>query len=347
MKRFYKSMILMAGVALVMPVMAQEETTERVVPVKRPLVEEYTGLWCSFCPRGFVALEEMAEEYGEKFIAISYHYNDEMHAKNLAGGFPATVQNYPMGDIDRTGLFDPGYFKDSYPNHLAKPTNADVQVSAVWTNENENEIAVTSTVTFTEDIPNNTYRIAHILVADGLYNDKWLQNNAFAGDWNKDLTGKWWDIFCKGDQYVKGLTFNFVCVYSDATKGQPNSVPQDVKAYEPFTYTSTIQTSKVLSIYNKALVALYGDFAKTRVVSALINQNTGEVVNCNISPYLGSLDNGNEDTTGVNAAVSPEIIKTEYYGLNGLKVSEPRDGLYIKVLTLKDGSRKVSKEILK
>lgn len=31
------------------------------IPVNRPLVEEYTGLWCGWCPRGYVALETMKE----------------------------------------------------------------------------------------------------------------------------------------------------------------------------------------------------------------------------------------------------------------------------------------------
>ena len=29
------------------------------MPVNRPLVEEFTGLRCGYCPRGYVAMEEM------------------------------------------------------------------------------------------------------------------------------------------------------------------------------------------------------------------------------------------------------------------------------------------------
>ena len=32
------------------------------LPRHRSLLEEYTGLWCGWCPRGFVALELLKEQ---------------------------------------------------------------------------------------------------------------------------------------------------------------------------------------------------------------------------------------------------------------------------------------------
>lgn len=37
------------------------------VPVNRPLVEEYTGMWCGYCPVGYIALETMRKEFGGSF----------------------------------------------------------------------------------------------------------------------------------------------------------------------------------------------------------------------------------------------------------------------------------------
>ncbi|MCH5346763.1 MAG: hypothetical protein J1E63_06610, partial [Muribaculaceae bacterium] len=48
------------------------------VVTRRPLVEEYTGLWCGWCPRGYVAMEDMSAAYGHEFVGLAYHNGDEM-----------------------------------------------------------------------------------------------------------------------------------------------------------------------------------------------------------------------------------------------------------------------------
>jgi len=47
-------------------------------PQKRVVIEESTGTWCGFCPRGYVAMEYMREHYPESFIGIAVHNNDPM-----------------------------------------------------------------------------------------------------------------------------------------------------------------------------------------------------------------------------------------------------------------------------
>lgn len=314
-------------------------------PVKRPLVEEYTGLWCSFCPRGFVALEEMYEQYGEDFIAISYHYNDRIQAANLGGeGFPSRVTSYPGADVDRTLVMDPGNLYTYYPKMLAKSTNAEVEVEAKWTDASESVIEVTSTVTFIEDIDEADYKMTHILVVDELSNPAWGQMNAFSGYSADNYPGKWWDIFINGGAYVWNLDYNFVAAYSEKVKGVAGSVPSKIEAYEPVTYTSTIPTSKVLDTSGNEFVRENGGFYKARVISALIDGKSGEVVNCNKSPYLGSyFDNKGSGLEEVSAA---SIRETIYYDLNGMKVSNPSHGLYIKEDIFTDGRKKTSKIIL-
>ena len=78
---------------------ATEGTAEiyAFLPVNRPLVEEYTGLWCGFCPRGYMALEMMKELKGNLFIAAAYHNGDPMSwdgkTPNYVSGFPAAYIN--------------------------------------------------------------------------------------------------------------------------------------------------------------------------------------------------------------------------------------------------------------
>lgn len=352
MKRyFYISALIAAGLTAPAEAIAQEEDNVEepsvVLPVKRPLVEEYTGLWCSFCPRGFVALEEMAEQYGEDFVTISYHDNDAMAAQNLKDRFPSRVNAYPGASIDRVSVFDPSLLKNAYPRYLAMETNASVEVTLFWADEAHSSLQATTEVTFIEDIENADYKIAHILVADGLSNPSWRQSNAYTNSMDASLTGEWWDLFTKGGNYVEGLTFNFVAVYSDGTKGIPGSVPTSITAGEPIVYSSLVEPAKIVNLLNDEYVANYGSLDKLRMVSVLIDGATGQVVNSHVSNYLGSEPDDVEipEPSRVNSINAPELSETYYIDFSGCRVANPEKGVYIKVENFSDGSRRASKII--
>lgn len=101
----------------------------RVYPflsVNRPLVEEYTGLWCGYCPRGYVALETMKELYPDRFVGIAYHSGDDMGS---GVEFPTYPDGFPAGFINRNyvlvtdRLSDPSWKQANYyaPEEGAEP----------------------------------------------------------------------------------------------------------------------------------------------------------------------------------------------------------------------------------
>ena len=40
---------------------------------RRTVMEEYTGTWCSACPRGFAGIARLKQMYPDDFIAVSVH----------------------------------------------------------------------------------------------------------------------------------------------------------------------------------------------------------------------------------------------------------------------------------
>lgn len=42
-------------------------------PVKRAVMEEFTGLGCGFCVRGIVGIKKCEDTFGDRFIAIARH----------------------------------------------------------------------------------------------------------------------------------------------------------------------------------------------------------------------------------------------------------------------------------
>ena len=78
------------------------------VPKHRVLLEEYTGLWCGWCPRGFVALEKLASLYPDDYVLVSYHNGDDMEIM-ASSDFPSNVAGFPSAYIERKTEVDPYY----------------------------------------------------------------------------------------------------------------------------------------------------------------------------------------------------------------------------------------------
>src|SRR5690606_3779711 len=68
------------------------------------LIEEGTGTWCQWCPRGAVAMEYMYNNYSDKFVGIAVHegipqWPDPMEVTAYASG--SNFSGYPSMHIDR------------------------------------------------------------------------------------------------------------------------------------------------------------------------------------------------------------------------------------------------------
>ena len=84
---------------------AENQLTQQVcifdkLPKHRALLEEYTGTWCGYCPRGYVGLAAMNRLYPDDFIALSYH-NSESERKPdpmevMPGSdYPSNISGFP------------------------------------------------------------------------------------------------------------------------------------------------------------------------------------------------------------------------------------------------------------
>lgn len=310
------------------------------IPVNRPLFEEYTGLWCGWCPRGFVALEVMKERYPETFIGIAYHSGDAMTCldeyPNDSGG------SLPMSFINRSVKTDPGDIYDLWPAHRTNVPEAGIDVQIQWADDAKTQLCATSSVRFMEDHENADYRISYILVGDGLENDKWAQSNSYSGaDPARYPTmndNKWGRIFLSGKSKIPGLTFNDVALSASGYEGVANSIPESVKAGEVYSHTHVFNVSDV---YNASGESIINAPDKLRVVAVVTEHAKNRVVNCNTSlhadgsPLVGLTELKAEDK---------ELRESIYFDLTGRSISEPEKGMYIRVDVYTDGSRKALKQ---
>ncbi len=155
-------------------------------PGKRIVVEEATGTWCQWCPRGAVFLERMKEMYGDLFIGIAVHNGDPMtvseHDSYVTsrpgfGGFPGIFYNRSFA----TGIPNIGSMENPFLNDIQSAPDATAEIGATY-DDSSREMIVETTVNFINDIDDDVH-VNFILIEDGVRGTEsgYAQSNAYAG----------------------------------------------------------------------------------------------------------------------------------------------------------------------
>ncbi len=306
------------------------------IPKHRALLEEYTGTWCGWCVRGYVALENLAKLYPDDYVLVSYHNGDPMEilCRNTDLGvneFPSDFEGYPSAMVDRVIAVDPyyGYSSDygKEPLTVTKPLSelsklfghADIQLEARL-NESLSAVDVNTTVTFPYSDSDVNYGLEYVLVADGLTGQgrEWAQSNYYSG--NLDLDG-YLAPFGKQGSLVSGLEFNDVAVQVSAKNGISieGSIPTVLEAGEAISHGFQFSLDSAVNTKNNLIIQ---DLNKLKVVAILVNNETGEVINSNKCVV--------DSSTGICITDSScNVFPVAIYDLRGRQISTPQRGLNI------------------
>ena len=302
-------------------------------PKRKPLMEEYTGTWCGWCPRGMAAMDALTEQLGDDFIGVAFHNGDEM---TITNNYPNAVQSFPHGFLDRVvELDDPFYgngggslgVKKDWQNRLkAVIAPATLALKAEWTDDAATAIDVTSTTTFVRSFHSSPYRLAYILVADSLTGTgrSWSQANYLSGK-SEYMNDPYLSRFYALGGTIINFTFNDVAIQLScpASTSLPESLPAQVDEEQPYEHHYTFDISKNDLVQDKQ---------QLRVVVLLINSLTGEVLNAEKAAV--------PQPTGIRAAgISTQDADVRYFDLSGRPVQTPRRGIYVRTATKADGTR--------
>ena len=296
------------------------------IPQKRTLLEEYTGTWCGYCPRGYVGLEKLAELYPDDYVLVSYHNDDDMEIMN-ADAFPSTVEGYPDAWMDRAVEVD-AYYGINYGkkdlgivDDLAERNKmfgqADINVSATKA-DGESMVNVAAEVTFPYDMTNNKFIVEYILTADGLSNPTWGQSNYYAdGSYGYPM---YMDTFTRGASTVYGLVFNDVAVMTSEQWGGSgrSNIITAATADTPIKLQYSFNLDYAVNTAGQPVIQ---DVNKVNIIALLIDAATGNVVNANKVKL--------SESTGIVTVKAHQDANAAIYNLNGQKVQTVRKGLYI------------------
>lgn len=303
------------------------------VPKKRTLMEEYTGTWCGWCTRGFVALELLKKNYADDFVTVSYHNSDPMEIMP-SSYYPSPVSGFPSAWIDRGMGVDPyggeeGSYDDSRFSTLdilqwrnAMFANADINLRAEL-NEEEDEVNVTASVSFPYDDDNANYALEYVLVEDGMTGPAgtgWDQQNYYSGDTSASADLK--EMAAAGST-ISNLVFNDVAVGVSEIGGIGESIPKSVKADVPVTHTYTFWPDYC---YNTSYEPIIQDKSQLYVVAMLIDLNEGIVANAVKVKVEPANAVGIHSLAAQPSAASGHSV---FYNLQGQRLNKPQKGVNI------------------
>ncbi|MBT8189246.1 MAG: Omp28-related outer membrane protein [Saprospiraceae bacterium] len=216
-------------------------------PGKQVFVEESTGTWCPWCPRGAVFMDLMEENFAETFAGAAIHvgqstWPDPMEVSSYAQEYVGLVSGFPTLVVDRSanpgipGIDDMITFGEDLRTFTRnRPSPIGLSLDA-QINMDTREMVLDLAITAHSNIDAN-YSVAVLITEDHVVGDSfdYRQANNYAGGGQGPMGG--WENLANpasgGDiEYNHTLRGSVGGFYGDATL-----VPATITAGETYTHT--------------------------------------------------------------------------------------------------------------
>lgn len=301
--------------------------TVAVMPRKRVLIEDYTGMWCGYCPRGIVIMEHLRNLYPDSFVGIAIHCDDVLDSKpygySMESEWGPTKPSIWCNRRNKLYNFDS---TTDFINELNVVPVANVDVTAEW-NTDSTDISIHTLLTpIIESTTDNKYALAYVLIENGMKGENWYQRN-YSDLWDDNtLMLPEMEKFREGGSYVTGLSFDHVAHTSQGiSTGIEGSVPEKLVPGEEVEHTASFSQIKDLTRIQCR--------DSLMVCAILLNTTTKKVENvaqCRITSTT---------TTGIHAlpawSASAVSAPEEHFSIDGRRISASAPGIHL--VRQKDG----------
>ncbi len=241
--------------------------TVSTAPQKRVLIEEGTGTWCGWCPRGAVAMEYMNTTYPDGFVGVAVHNGDPMVLAEYNSG--AKISSFPGMNVDRavknTGVSQSAM--ESQYNSRSATIVAPAELNASGSLNNGNELTFNASATFRSNFANANLKFGVILMEDGVTGTAsgYNQTNYYAGGANGAMGG--YESLPNPVPAAQMVYDHVGRMLLGGYTGQAGSIPTTIADGQTVNYTFT---ATIPSTYNPA---------NMKAVLVLLDTVTGEVEN--------------------------------------------------------------------
>ena len=269
-------------------------------PNRKVVIEEGTGTWCTWCPRGAVAMDYIHNKYPDVAIPIAVHNStsDPMRVAAYDIGMGTLIGGYPGGLVEREADIDPllgsPNFEAALIEHLTWPAQI-VVTQNVALNSTLRKVDVTSSLHFQEEM-NGNYGIAVVFTEEGVSGTAsgYAQVNAYSGGGNGPMGGF---ENLASPVPASQMVYNHVArAIVGGFTGKAGSVPANNPAGSVMSYTSSYIVPGSYNLDNM------------HAITMVIDKTTGNIINSEITsiPFVStSAPTLEQDIVKVSIAPNP------------------------------------------
>ena len=294
------------------------------------VIEEFTSTSCPSCPVGYTAMETIHEEATDgRIIPVCIHVNVPNSDPLTSTTFGSVFNNYSSGSVPSSTINRTYSVYPVYDNLMQTATAIrDLPgIAKVWAeaslDKTTRKLTIKTKSSFAFDYSDGDK--SFILSFGITQNDlgPYAQQNGYSGS-SYEVPGGW-----QSQPSSVKLIYNNVARQLDRFSGIKGSIPTEIKAGQIYEYTHEITL----------LQPIGNNYDNINVIVYLLNASNGQIENACILKSLGD---------GSYAGIEPVIddfdesdVPVEYYNLQGVRVSNPAAGIFIR----RQGN-KVSKVLL-
>ena len=261
---------------------------------KTVFIEEATGTWCGWCPRGAVGLDYMTSTYPNTVVGVAVHNADPMSVTAYDNGIGQYIGGYPSGVVDRKyGDVDPSQatLQAAYDAINSETVPVDLSVGAT---QFGNTLTISAQANFYTNFSAANFRLGVIISEDGVTgtgdgtnnnNLDYDQVNYYSGGGNGVMGG--YENY--GDPVpATQMVYNHVGrALLGGFNGQANSVPSVVNNGDNVSYD-----------FNYTIPATSNE-ANLHIIVVLIDGNDGSIVGAKQSSVSQALSV--EEVSGIDS----------------------------------------------
>lgn len=284
------------------------------IPERAVVIEEGTGTWCGFCPRGAVAMEAMQNDAArDHFIGIAVHSGDPMtvavydSSSNFSGAPSMHINRHMLNaGVSTTSM------QSAYDQEVIRVTNCSVGVNITNYDGTTGAWTANVDVNWAADV-NTDHRVAIVVVEDKVTGTSsgYNQTNYYHGGGQGALSGAGVADWTTAGSSVPAANMYYDHVGRELVggyKGAANSltIPNTAGSSETYAASGTINAA--------------WDDDHIHLVAMVIDNNTGEIMNAKKSDALAvGIDEANSavnffsiypNPANSNATISFELKQT-------------------------------------
>ncbi len=260
-------------------------------PQKRIVFEEATGAWCTWCPRGTVAMDEFAENNPGIVAQIAVHNGDAMVDADYDRFLNKYIKGYPSMVVDRNLVDDPSRLPSYYNQYKDMFGVADITLDDVTVDETN--VSVKVSIKPVAEIKDA--KLALVTTESNLSGEGkgWDQVNAYSGGRNGKMGG--WE---EHPSPVKGSKFHFVARdIAPSADGAASGLPATMTAGSSYEATITATLKQEWKKENLQYIVL------------LIGAD-GKILNSNFTdlPHLEAVLPDGTSITNIDAGINEAVL---------------------------------------